>query len=492
MPTPTSPTHARPAHHGNPPSLLRINALAALDAQGTFHSPASVILQIRPSPAAATLPTFEARLLAIGTPRDVDAHEAARSPGVVSIDRPNAVLIPGLVNAHTHLDLTHIGPVAHDPAAGFVSWVQMVRDRRHAQPTDIAQSVRMGIELSLSAGVVAVGDIAGAPMGKPTLAPLEALRTLGMPGRSFIEFFAIGNAEARGLSAIAAVFAGLTELPPGPTFAGLQPHAPTTVSLTAFERACELARSMGLLPLSTHLAETPDEHEFIATGTGPHRAFLESLNLWNDALAAQIGHGLHPVAHVEPAIAKAPFVCAHVNDADDRAIEILARTRATVVYCPRASTYFNASAHFGPHRYRDMLAAGVPVALGTDSIINLPPEAAFAPPTGRGMSILDEMRHLFARDGTDPATLLTMATTTGATALGLDPLRFAFTVSPSHAWTAETVTLAGLVAVSPRSPAPGVPPAVDRDNAFRRIVSDAVPELLFAENAYVLTRSAEH
>ncbi|MBY0261785.1 MAG: amidohydrolase family protein, partial [Phycisphaerales bacterium] len=119
----------------------------------------------------------------------------------------------------------------------------------------------------------------------------------------------------------------------------------------------------------------------------------------------------------------------HVNDATDAAIGLLAKTGASVVYCPRASAYFAAESRFGPHRYRDMLAAGIPVALGTDSIVNLPASAAATPaesPQGRGISIFDEMRLLHARDGTDPFTLIQMATINGAKAIGLDPAAFSF------------------------------------------------------------------
>ena len=118
-------------------------------------------------------------------------------------------------------------------------------------------------------------------------------------------------------------------------------------------------------------------------------------------------------------LAAGRFTVAHVNDADDGAIETLARTGASVVYCPRASAYFGAPGHFGPHRYREMLDAEIPVALGTDSAVNLP-----EPLTSLG--VLEEMRLLHARDGTAAATLLRMGTVHGATALGLPREEFIF------------------------------------------------------------------
>jgi cytosine/adenosine deaminase-related metal-dependent hydrolase len=187
------------------------------------------------------------------------------------------------------------------------------------------------------------------------------------------------------------------------------------------------------LPLATHLAETSEEREFIARGSGPQRELLERLGVWHDDVLAHIGRGQHPVEHLAGVLHKRPFLAAHVNDADDRAIETLVRSGTSVAYCPRASAYFGAERHFGPHRYPQMLAAGVNVALGTDSIVNLP-----ASTRDDGISILDEMRLLFKRDGTDARVLLKMATINGAAALGLDQGVFMFRSEND---------LAGLVAV---------------------------------------------
>jgi aminodeoxyfutalosine deaminase len=202
---------------------------------------------------------------------------------------------------------------------------------------------------------------------------------------------------------------------------GLQPHATNTVALPHYTWVLQLAAHLGA-PVCTHLAETPEERQFIATGAGPQRMLLERLGLWDDCILEHLGRGQHPVEHLEPILestgaAILPLLVAHVNDASDEAIEILARTRTTVAYCPRASEYFGAAQHFGPHRYREMLQAGINVCLGTDSIINLPDQEI----QRAGMSVLDDMRLLYRRDGTDPLLLLQLATVNGARALGLHP-----------------------------------------------------------------------
>lgn len=372
------------------------------------------------------------RVLAAGPSEEVRRHPGAGGRGVEVVERPGSVLMPGLVNAHTHLDLTHLGPRPHDPGAGFVPWVEMIRQGRHADEAAIAASVARGARLSLLAGTVAVGDIGGAVRGRPSLAPWRALRSTGMRGVSFLEYFGIGSTARRSRAAVAEVLASASREASGRGAAlGLQPHAPNTVSTWLYGESVELARGEPARPLATHLAETPEERVFVARGTGPQRALLERLGLWEDAILGDVGRGLDPVAHLAPVLALTPMLLAHVNDADDAAIRTLARSRASVVYCPHASAYFAAERHFGGHRYREMLDAGVNVALGTDSIVNLPRGSERTPSpgraeadAGRGMSILGEMRMLGERDGADPVTLLRMATVNGARALGLTEQAF--------------------------------------------------------------------
>jgi aminodeoxyfutalosine deaminase len=356
-------------------------------------------------------------ILALGSDQEVGHHPAAVHARELLL--PSSVIVPGLVNAHTHLDLTHIGPQPHDPTDGFVAWVEMIRRARLRDDDAIARSVARGVELLLAGGTVAVGDIAGSPQGELKLAPRRALRESPLRGVSYVECFGIGRNEEKLrerlgnlLHAHADAFAPAHER----VRLGLQPHAPNTVSLPNYRWVLEQSAQLGA-PVCTHLAETPEEREFVARGTGPQRQLLESLGLWDDRILEHLGRGQHPVRHMEPILAVAPMLAAHCNDCPDEALEILARTGASVAYCPRASEYFGASRHFGPHRYRDMLAAGVNVCLGTDSLVNLPPHAA--DPLRGGISILEEMRLLARRDSIPADLLLKMGTVNGARALHL-------------------------------------------------------------------------
>jgi cytosine/adenosine deaminase-related metal-dependent hydrolase len=214
--------------------------------------------------------------------------------------------------------------------------------------------------------VVAVGDIAGAAGGRPCFEPLRVLRESPLLGVSYLEFFGIGNRLEMAMARLGETVARLAAMNGegiGRVLGGLQPHAPYSVDLRLYLAATELAQEHDLR-VSTHLAETLDEREFVERGTGRLREFLEGLGLWCEGVLEGIGKGLHPVEHLMPVLEQSRFVVAHVNDCDDAAIEGLARTVTSVAYCPRASAYFGAEGAMGPHRYREMLDAGVNVCLG--------------------------------------------------------------------------------------------------------------------------------
>lgn len=412
------------------PGVVRLNAAGVADAAIGVVAPGSLLLRIHPDQVVESL--------AVGEPAALDLP-ALPTPDR-TLDLPDHLLIPALVNAHTHLDLSHLGPIAHDPADGFVAWVEQIRAGRQQTPEDIADAVRLGIRLSIAGGTIAVGDIAGAPGGRISVTPARVLGESRLAGVSYLEFFGIGRSSAGVIERLERFTAEdlpwLADALRGtPARVGLQPHAPNTVDLGVYRWAAALAERFGL-PLATHLAETPEEREFIAKGTGPQRAMLERFGVWDDSALHEIAKGNHPVEHLGDVLRRHRVLCAHVNDATDEAIETLASTKTPVVYCPRASAYFGAANRFGPHRYRDMLAAGVRVCLGTDSIVNLD--------TPDRISVLDEMRLLYRRDGTDPRTLLAMGTVHGAGALGLaeEPV----TLRPGP--------LAGLLAVPASGPNP--------------------------------------
>jgi len=387
--------------------LCILHAAGAVDGSGFSCSPGSILIR----QASKAFPQVE--ILAVGRESEVMAHPASDSiPRLRHIHAPESVLIPGLVNAHTHLDLTRIGPQRYDPAKGFPGWAEMIQKHRPKSPEEIQSSVESGIQHSLNGGVVAVGDIAGVY----GVEACRALRNGPLWGISAIEMFGVGGHQEASIKKVD----GLLELCGAEMESGLgrircslQPHAPYSAGLRLYTACAERCKRLAI-PMMTHLAETPQEREYVEFGTGAQVDFLERLGLLDEECLQEVGRGRTPVEHLREVLRTARCVAAHLNDVSDSDLEILCDASVTVAYCPRASSYFGQEVHFGPHRYQEMLAAGINVALGTDSVVNLPIEESDR------LSTLDEARLLVRRDGIDPVVALGMATWRGGVALGLD------------------------------------------------------------------------
>jgi cytosine/adenosine deaminase-related metal-dependent hydrolase len=364
----------------NPPRLL-IQAAMVVDGETVKAAPGAVLIE-------------GDRILASGTPQAIGP--VSDCP-VRRLDK--AVVIPGLVNVHGHLDLTHIGSVRY--SGDFTQWIDLVRRGRAESDEGIAAAVEAGVNLARAGGTAIIGDIAGAR----SLRPIATLRRCGLAGVSFFEVFGLGQRTA---DAVAAMNDAVCQCPSleGGVALGVQPHAPYSCDAEVY-----VAALRHKLPLATHLAESLDELAFVNGATGPIADFIKRIGVWDSTIS---GAATHPVDHLAKMLSQAPFVAAHLNYVEDRHLEMLSKFPITVAYCPRASAYFGHPQTGWPgHRYRDMLDAGINVALGTDSMLCLD--------TPDRLSVLDEMRLLYQRDGTDPTTLLRMGTFNGAIGLDFDP-----------------------------------------------------------------------
>lgn len=342
------------------------------------------------------------RVIAAGPTAEIERAHLAEARRVV--DRPGHVVMPGMVNAHAHLELTVIGPRPY--TGSFTSWVRLIQERRVQDAAAVADSVHRGVAMLIDAGVDAVGDIGGARFGEG--AAWEALRTAPLSGGYFPELLAFDGGRAAGELARLKNF---IEAPreTGMMRRGVSPHAPYSTGRAIYEAATRAAEEHGL-PVTTHLAEMREEHQFVADASGPFRVFLEELGVWEESFARDYAAGLSAVRWMEPFLRRVPWLLAHCNYVSDDDLALLAETDASVAYCPIASEYFG---HVD-HRYRDILDAGINVCLGTDSIVCQPANAE------QPLGILPQMRRLYRRDRTDPALLLRMATRHGRRALGLD------------------------------------------------------------------------
>jgi cytosine/adenosine deaminase-related metal-dependent hydrolase len=403
-----------------PTVMLRIRAAGLLGPGVDALPPGGVVVHARiehgPNPRA-----WIASVAPAGSPAGASAGGAkgereGEAGDVVEVSRPDAVLMPALINAHAHLDLTHMGPMPADPlepgspASSFAAFGAHVLSNRLDNAEALRQSVAEGARRLLAGGVAVVGDIAGVWRTEP----LAVLREAGLRGVSYLEVFGhgdrVGQSVAR-LEQIVEPLAARGELDRAGCRLGLSPHAPYSASARVYLACVALAEALDL-PISTHLAECPEEREFVAAGTGPIRQLLERLGGVDEATRREFSHGLTPIAHLQRMLSPR-FTVVHVNDCDDAGLEQLLASGAIVVYCPRASAYFAHERSFGPHRYQTMLERGVPVALGTDSIICLPEHESDR------ISPLDEARFLHRRDGVSPGLLMRMLYEHGARAMGV-------------------------------------------------------------------------
>jgi len=344
--------------------------------------------------------------LAVKDGRIVDEDDAH---GAEVVELPDCMLLPEMVNAHVHLDLTSVGPRRFDGA--FAPWVRGIVDHRASEPSAVRASVAAGARQSLAAGVVAVGDILSAP--EADFAGVAARANAGLGGTTFIEL--LGHGGERAAAHLARVEQAIDWARDHPDASiGLEPHAPYSTGPSLYDAAIASG-----LTVTTHLAEMIEELRFVAEAGGPMVELIRSRAGWGASWLEPFGEGLTPVQWLEPQLRRAaeagrPMLVAHCNYVTDRDIEILAETGASVAYCPVASEYFG-HPHAGRpgHRYRDMLDAGVNVCLGTDSIVCQPADEPHA------LGILPQIRRLHERDGMDPWQLLRMATVNGVHALRL-------------------------------------------------------------------------
>jgi aminodeoxyfutalosine deaminase len=323
------------------------------------------------------------------------------------IDLGNVAVIPGLVNAHTHLDLSDLrGKVAF--LGSFTDWLRAVIQHRRAMTAGEVQSaVRVGINECLSTGTTLVGDIAGMGLS------WGALEAASLRAVVFYELLGLMKDRARQVWAEAQTW--LAAHPANPQCKpGLSPHAPYSVRASLFDSAAQAS-----LPLSIHLAETREELRLLKDHGGPFRKFLADLGVWDEEGLVE---GVSEIVKLNAKVKNLLLI--HGNYLDPQAD---LPPGATVIYCPRTHAYFGHSAH----PFRELLARGVRVALGTDSLASNP-----------DLDLLAEARFLHQRYTDIPGDiLLRMATLNGASALGWEDVTGS--LSPGKSADLAVVLLAG-------------------------------------------------
>lgn len=318
------------------------------------------------------------------------------------VERVRGVILPGLVNAHTHLELAALrGRVPG--GAGFVPWVEhLIGARGEAAPEDDGAAIEQAVSELDAFGTVAVGEVTN------SLAAVPALVRRGMAGCVFHEVFGVERAplEARVAALPRMIEERLGSWPSAELRYAASPHTLYTTHADVVRKLVAQAAERGLR-LSLHLAEHAAERRFLQSGDGPIAGWYASrLKLRRDALEWP---GQSPVAFADTLGALSPGVIAvHLTDARPDELALIARRRSPVVLCPRSNLFIEA-------RLPPLLAvraAGILPGLGTDSLAS-----------NASLDVLAEARALADRFPSVPAAeLLAMATWGSAQALGLTDL----------------------------------------------------------------------
>lgn len=326
------------------------------------------------------------RIMGVGNWRDPVSGE--------SEDLGDVVLMPGLINAHCHLDYTGMrGAILS--TGNFSQWIRRINELKRTQSDDdYLAAIAAGFDELRRWGTTSVCNIEAFPELMVRL-PVPPLRTWW-----FYELLDIRN-RIHTEDVVAGALAFFDERPKWLGGFGLSPHAPYTTSLGLYDlvRACSEKYGM---PLMTHLAETQEEYDMFADASGPLYDFLKNLG----RNMSDTG-GTTPVRHlIEGGVLPRGAMLTHMNVLADGDYDLLAqRPDLTVVHCPKCHAYFDRP----PFPLERVRATGVRLCLGTDSLAS-----------NTALNLFEEMREVQQNHPSlAPADILDLVTRQPAAALGL-------------------------------------------------------------------------
>jgi cytosine/adenosine deaminase-related metal-dependent hydrolase len=315
------------------------------------------------------------------------------NPGIEPVtELGDVILLPGLVNTHTHLEFSGLPRPLGEPETDLPDWIRLVIADRNRGGRNPQTAIAAGLRESLSYGVTTIGEIATAPAHYDDFA---ASRPTVVQFQEIIGFSA-GRVES--------VFSDVQRrLDATPSPSGLSPHAPYTMHPQLLERIIRLA-SQRNVPVAMHLAESREELRLLKTGDGFFRDLLTERSMWDpDAIPA----GSRPLDYLKRLAAAPRSLVIHGNYLAEDEIAFIAdqRDRMSVVFCPRTHRWFGHE----PYPLEAMIRAGVNICAGTDSRASNP-----------DLNVLAELQSIaMAFPSLAPEEIVQLGTLNGAIALGL-------------------------------------------------------------------------
>jgi 5-methylthioadenosine/S-adenosylhomocysteine deaminase len=382
------------------------------------------------------------KIVAVGTKSEL----AEKFPDAGFENFGEAVIMPGLINCHSHLEITAMRGFLDDVEEDFYSWLMKLTTTRadKLNDTDIEIAATFGALEGARAGVTCFGDI-----GRFGKAGFKALKANGLRGILFQETeFSPKNEEAENdFAKLRDKFLELKETETELVKVGISPHAPYTVSRNLFEKITDYAIAENV-KITVHAAESNQERDFFQTGEGFFAGVYEKLNLeWK---APQIS----PVEYLaEIGVLRAKPLLAHCVKVSDRDIELIAETDSSIAHCAKSNAKFG----HGIAPFEKFFAKKIRVGFGSDSVASnntcdILEEARFATLFARN---LESRKRFF-----NAKEIIETATFGAARALGLE----------REIGTLEAGKQADLIVVS-------------LDNVAQMPIHNIYSTLLFASNA---------
>jgi cytosine/adenosine deaminase-related metal-dependent hydrolase len=304
------------------------------------------------------------RIVDVGRFDDVKARNAGST-----VDLGEQALLPGLINAHCHLDYTCLrGKIA--PQKSFTDWIRAINAQKlELSAEDYVASINEGFEEAKKFGTTAIANLTAFPELISQLQP--PIRTCWFA--ELIDIRAPERAKEFVDSAIESLGSARPGLPavrgPGAP-RGLAPHTLFTASKNLFRRCEQIAQQEHIL-LTTHLAESREEMEMFRDASGPLYEFMKSIGRPMDDCGNETPLGLFlgaPGPRTAGKLGRAlpAWIVAHLNELTDGDFDLLERSNSKlhVVHCPRSHDYFGHS----PFAFDRLRSLGFNICLGTDSL----------------------------------------------------------------------------------------------------------------------------
>jgi len=337
------------------------------------------------------------KIAAVGKEQEI----CRQFPDLPKQELKGCILMPGLVNAHTHLELSILKDRI-SKQSDFISWIfDLVQEKMKMTEDEIRESLQIGVEESLTEGTTCIGEITNTPKS------LRVIQEAGLRGIVFLEVLGRDTVEpSRWKADLIQKIRKMQSECGRLTTIGLSPHTLYTLSKQKFQLLSELLLE-NPLPYTIHVAESREEMEYFLHHKGGIKSRLFPFAGWEDLPDPKECES--PLAYLDRfGLVTESLLLAHGVHLTTADLQLIKKKNARLVLCPRSNQMLSV----GQAPIEEMLREEIPVGLGTDSLAS-----------NTTLSLWDEMRHLYKlnRDSGQVTsdTILRMATLGGAEGLGL-------------------------------------------------------------------------